>query len=131
MKFSEKRKEIKAEKEKINKRVLGAKYEEIASGYLIKQGFDILDRNWRKKNGEIDIIARDGEYLVFCEVKYRSSDEAGGADYSISAEKQRQIAKIARIYMAEKHISFETFCRFDCVLIDGKDIKHIKNAWQV
>ena len=114
-----------------NKRAVGAYNEEIAAAHLRKQGLDIIERNYRVRAGEIDIIARDGEYLVFCEVKYRSSKDAGGASYSISPEKQRQIAKVAKIYMAAKRISPNTFCRFDCVLIDGKDIKYIKNAWQL
>ena len=114
-----------------NQRAVGAYNEEIAAAYLRKQGLAVIERNYRVRTGEIDIIAKDGEYLVFCEVKYRSSKEAGGARYSISADKQRQIARVAKIYMAQKHISPETFCRFDCVLIDGKEIEYIKNAWQL
>ena len=114
-----------------NKRVIGAMNEELAALYLAKQGISIIERNYRKRSGEIDIIAKDGEYLVFCEVKYRSSEEAGGAFYSITAEKQKQIAKIAKAYMAQRHIHPESLCRFDCVLIDGDEISHIKNAWQL
>lgn len=114
-----------------NQRAVGAYNEEIAAAYLRKQGLTVIERNYRVRAGEIDIIAKDGEYLVFCEVKYRSSKEAGGASYSISQDKQRQVARVAKIYMVQKHISPETFCRFDCVLIDGKEIEYIKNAWQL
>lgn len=115
----------------MNKRKIGSEYEEKARAYLERQGLEILDRNYRKKTGEIDLIAQDGEYLVFCEVKYRKNDAAGGASFAISLKKKKQIARMAQFYMAEKHISPDAFCRFDCVLIDGDKINYIKNAWQL
>ncbi len=56
-----------------NKRQTGAAYEEQAARFLLEQGYQILERNYRCRQGEIDVIARDGSYLVFVEVKYRSS----------------------------------------------------------
>lgn len=127
--------QIKAQKkedeERKNKRVTGAKYEELAAGYLLKQGFVILERNYTAAPGEIDIIAKDGEYLVFCEVKYRSSKESGGAEFALPASKRMRIGRVAKAYMVQKHVRRDQLCRFDCVLIDGKEINHIKNAWQL
>lgn len=131
MKMTAGRKEKKEIEKKKNKKIVGAMNEELAAMYLAKQGIKVIERNYRKKSGEIDIIAKDGDYLVFCEVKYRNDNDSEMALYSISAEKQKQIARIARAYMAEKHIHPESLCRFDCVLIDGSEIKHMKNAWML
>lgn len=116
--------------QKINKRLLGSSYEELACEHLEAQGFRILARNYRVKAGEIDIIARDREELVFVEVKYRASDRYGGASYAIPFRKQAVIRRVAQWYMKEHHIPQDSFCRFDAVLIDGEEITHIRNAWQ-
>ena len=60
-----------------SKRKTGAEYEQKAGAYLEGQGYEILEYNYRCRTGEIDIVARDGEYLVFCEVKYRASGGGG------------------------------------------------------
>jgi len=67
---------------------------------------------------------------VFVEVKYRSSNEYGGAEYAISVRKQQKIFRVAQWYMASRKISENTLCRFDAVLIDGDEVTHIRNAWQ-
>lgn len=116
--------------QKINKRHLGNSYEDLACERLEAEGLVILARNYRVKAGEIDIIAKDGEELVFAEVKYRASDRYGGASYAIGPRKQNTIRRVAQWYMKEFHIPFDSFCRFDAVLIDGEEITHIRNAWQ-
>ena len=113
----------------MNKRKLGTEYEQSACDFLERRGFRIAARNYRKKIGEIDIIARDGDELVFIEVKYRTSAEQGGAAYAISEKKKATVRRVAQWYMLENGISAEAFCRFDAVLIDGDTITHIKNAW--
>ena len=115
----------------MNTRAVGTEYEEKACNYLVRCGFRILERNYRCRIGEIDIIARDGEYLVFVEVKYRLSKAQGGAAYTIPVSKQRTIARVAQWYMKTKGISLQTYCRFDAVLFDGDDIEHIKDAWRL
>ena len=64
---------------KQNNRAVGTAYEQIAGRFLEKKGFQILEYNYRCRAGEIDLIARDREYLVFCEVKYRRTKSAGSA----------------------------------------------------
>ena len=113
----------------INKRELGNKYEDLACEHLENEGMKIIARNYRVRIGEIDIIARDGNELVFIEVKYRKSRSYGGAEYAISAAKQKVIRRVAEWYMKQHRINPNTFCRFDAVLIDGEDIEHIKNAF--
>ena len=113
----------------MNKRQIGTEYEQDACRFLTNRGMEIICTNYRCRAGEIDIIARDNDTLVFCEVKYRSSGKAGGAFYAISRSKQDTIRKVAQWFMNERHIPVSTFCRFDAVLIDGSEISYVKNAW--
>ena len=114
----------------MNKREVGTDHETMACDYLQRSGMRIICRNFRVKAGEIDIIAQDGNVLVFVEVKYRSSMEYGGAQYAVSIKKQKKIVRVAQWFMAKYKIPDDTYCRFDAVLIDGNDIIHIKNAWE-
>ena len=114
----------------MNTREVGGLHEQQACDYLENEGLKIIMKNYRKKIGEIDIIAQDGEYLVFVEVKYRSYLNQGGASYAIGPAKQMKIRRVAQWFMAENHINREALCRFDAVLIDGENIRHIKNAWR-
>ena len=114
----------------MNKRKIGSAYEDLACERLEAEGMQILARNYRVRIGEIDIIARDQEELVFIEVKYRSSLDYGGAEYAIPPAKQRTIRRVAAWYMSQNHIRPDSFCRFDAILIDGEDVTHIRNAWQ-
>ena len=79
-----------------NKRMEGSRYEKLAARYLEQKGMDILELNYRCRTGEIDIIARDGEYLVFVEVKYRSGASFGDPSEAVTAKKQERIRKTAR-----------------------------------
>ena len=72
----------------MNTRQTGNRYEQMAADYLEKQGMQILERNFRRgRNGEIDIIGREGKYLVFVEVKYRSGDEKGNAAEAVTKDR--------------------------------------------
>lgn len=94
----------------------GREGEEMAVRLLRNKGFSIVERNYRFGKGELDIVARDGETLVFVEVKYRQNMEYGEPEYSITPQKIQQIKKVARCYLFEKHID-EVACRFDVVTI--------------
>lgn len=94
----------------------GALAEQQAADYLIRQGLHVLARNWRVRGGEIDLICREGETLVFVEVRLRKNRQFGGAAESITATKQARIVLAARHYLAGKP---EQPCRFDVVLMDG------------
>lgn len=114
---------------KQNKRMTGSRYEELAAAFLAGQGIRILERNYRRKSGEIDLIAKDGAYLVFVEVKYRANEAAGFALEAIDPKKAAQVRRIAALYLAEKHYPEETPCRFDAVGIDGDKVTYIKDAF--
>ena len=113
---------------KHNNRKTGAQYEQYAGTYLENQGYYILQYNYRCKKGEIDIVARDGEYLVFCEVKYRAGDAGGHPAEAVDLRKQKRISGCALYYMMEKGID-DIPCRFDVIGICGKEIMLIKNAF--
>lgn len=114
---------------KKNKRILGSLYEELAAAYLKNQGLEIIRKNYRVKSGEIDLIALDGEYLVFVEVKYRSSDCAGDSLCAVDAAKQRAISRTAMHYLVSQRDNVNLPCRFDVVGIDRDEIHWIKNAF--
>ena len=113
----------------MNKREVGGRQEEKACRFLTDAGLVVLERNYRVKIGEIDIIAKEGNTICFIEVKYRASRNYGGASYAISSAKQQKIRKVAQWYIASHHLPPEAPYRFDAVLIDGEEITHIRNAW--
>ncbi len=113
---------------KYNNRTVGTAYEKIAGQYLIDEGMEILSYNYRCRMGEIDIIARQGEYLVFCEVKYRRTSGKGYPGEAVTPKKQHVISKCAMYYVTEHHL-MDVPCRFDVVCIEGSEIEHIPNAF--
>ena len=112
-----------------NKRTTGSHYESVVAAFLQKQGYVILEQNFRCRSGEIDLIAKDGKYLVFIEVKFRSSNRAGSALEAIDSRKAYQVRKIAAIYLYQKQYSESTPIRFDAAGVDGESITYIKNAF--
>ncbi len=112
-----------------NKRTVGTEYERLACEYLLKEGYRILERNFRCRQGEVDIIARDGKYLVFIEVKYRKSLREGDPAEAVDYHKQTRILRTARFYMTYAHIPEDTPCRFDVVAVLGNDVRLIKDAF--
>lgn len=79
--------------------------------------------------GEIDIIARDRDYLVFIEVKYRRDEHEGDPAEAVDARKQARILRTARYYMTRYHISEDTPCRFDVVAVLGSNVRLIRDAF--
>jgi len=100
-----------------------------AAAYLSAQGLHILDRNFRCRFGEIDLIARDGEALVFVEVRMRGRDDFGGAAESITAAKRARLRKAAGFYLSRRRGTPP--CRFDAVLVSGMEgrIEWIRDAF--
>ena len=112
-----------------NKRALGALYEQVAAEYLTSNGMDVIERNFSCQGGEIDIIAKDAAYIVFCEVKYRKDIKFGYPEEAVGRTKIMRIKKAASYYIYTHHISEGTPVRFDVVSILGDKIKHIKDAF--
>lgn len=112
-----------------NKRRVGAVYEEKAAEYLRGKGYQIINKNFRCRMGEIDIIARQNTILVFVEVKYRKTASFGYPEEAVSFSKQRTIRKVAEYFLTKEHLSPDTECRFDVIAILGEEIRHIENAF--
>lgn len=109
----------------------GKRSEIIASDYLKKKGYKILEVNYKTKVGEIDVIAKDKDYLVFVEVKSRLSQKFGHPLDAIDEKKQQKIHAVASLYMV-KHGKYGTNCRFDAISILGlenPEITHIIDAF--
>lgn len=100
-----------------------------AACFLKTQGYQILEQNYRCKKGEIDLIARDGQYLAFVEVKYRSTKEIGLPEEAVDRRKQRQISRVAAWYLTEKELDIYTPCRFDVVAIEGEEMRLYRDAF--
>ena len=111
---------------------LGKKGEDIACKFLEKNGYQIVERNYRNRAGEIDIIARDKDTIVFVEIKTKISKDFAQPELSVNPSKQRKIVKTALTYLIGKGIK-RTGCRFDVIGITGekeqRKIELIKNAF--
>ncbi len=106
----------------------GARAEDLCAGLLREAGVRVLERNWRSRLGEIDLIADDGGVLVFVEVRMRRGWGFGGAAESVTAAKRARILAAARLYLSRRP---QARCRFDVFLIDGPagDVKWIRDAF--
>jgi len=112
-----------------NKRAIGNTYEEEAVKYLESKGFIMIQRNFRCKLGEIDIIAKKDSYIVFVEVKYRKDRTKGEPWEAVNYKKQQRIKNVARYFLLIHHYQENTPCRFDVVTILGEEILLYENAF--
>jgi putative endonuclease len=107
----------------------GARAEALAATHLARHGLRVIERNFRVRGGEIDLICRDGTTLVFVEVRLRRNDNFGGAAASITTTKRRRLVQAARHYLLRQP---DALCRFDCVLmtaLNDAGIEWMKNAF--
>jgi putative endonuclease len=110
--------------------VVGARSEERAVAHLEREGYRIVERNYRCKVGELDIVARDGDVLVFVEVRSRRDSERGSAVDAVTWHKRNKVSRVARAYLAWRRPRFDE-ARFDVVAITGDELVHIKDAWRL
>lgn len=114
---------------RMNTRAKGAQKEEEVCAYLRSGGVKIVESNFRNRQGEIDLIGYDGDYLVFFEVKYRSGKSKGSAAEAVGFAKQKKICQVADYYRMLHHCAEDTPIRFDVVAVDGENVAWIKNAF--
>jgi putative endonuclease len=115
-------------------KALGSKGEDIASKFLKRNGYRIIARNYTTPLGEIDIVAKDGDTIVFIEVKTRTSNAFGFPFESVTRRKKQKLKNLALLYL-KKH-RHEAAARFDVISISSDngitmDIEHIKDAFDV
>jgi putative endonuclease len=118
----------------MEKKELGKKGEELALRFLKKRGYRIIEKNYVCKMGEMDIIAKEKDTLVFIEVKTRTSMAFGPPQLAVTRFKQRQLSKVALYYLKEKRLE-NVKARFDVVAIllvqKGEEIELIKDAFEL
>ncbi len=112
------------------RRAEGQAAEDRAVEELVRRGYRVVERNFRRRLGELDVIAYDGDTLVFVEVRSRADARFGGAIAAVPHVKQRQVARMAALYLAHRRPRF-TRCRFDVVAITGHRIEVIPDAFRV
>ena len=120
---------------RLNTRKTGDRGEALARGYLARRGYEILESNYRTRYGEIDLVARRKETLVFVEVKLRRNTNFGDPLESVTPRKQEQVRAIAEQYLQEKDPEFGEV-RFDVIGVLGRpgsletpEITHVENAF--
>ena len=113
---------------KQNNRSVGAVYEQAAGYYLEQNGYELIEYNYRCRDGEIDIIAKDGDCYVFCEVEYSFRQTGGQSAGGGRSKKAKKIFRCALYYTVQHGIE-DAQCRFDVIGVEGTEITHIKNAF--
>ncbi len=113
----------------MNKRLQGSQYEQKAAAFLEKNGVQILQQNFRCKIGEIDLVGRAGNTLIFFEVKHRSLERSGFAQSAVDMKKQQIISRVSDLYRVMHHLSDDTNIRFDVVAVNGEKVTWIPNAF--
>ncbi len=112
---------------------LGRKGEQAALDYLATRGYSVVARNWHCAGGEVDLILRHGRTLVFAEVRTRSSSSLVHPFETITAPKQRRVAKAAEAYL-RRHGIEETEIRFDALAVtwtqEGPEVEHLEHAFE-
>ncbi len=103
--------------------------EDAAVALLRSKGYRIVVRNYRCRQGELDIVAFDGDELVFVEVRSRASASHGDALDAIGVKKQQQVARVAQVYLSRENPKFSS-CRFDLVAQTGEQLEHIIDAFR-
>jgi putative endonuclease len=114
------------------RRSLGAEGESRAARWYEDNGYEVLDRNWRRREGEVDLIVRLGKTVAFCEVKTRSSDRFGTGAESVLEAKQRRIRRLAARWLSELTPASgrtRVEVRFDVVSITAGRVEVIENAF--
>ncbi len=110
------------------KKLLGRIGEKTATDYLKKKGYKVLHTNYKTRLGEIDIIAKDGENVVFVEVKTRSNEKFGLPSEAVNKRKREKYFKVASEFLIRNHLT-NAPCRFDVVEIEECEINHIIDAF--
>lgn len=109
----------------MSKRGIGFKYENLVKNFLLNKKLEYLESNYYSEYGEIDLIFKENDALIFVEVKYRKDDKYGLAEESVSRQKLKKIINTSLVYMAENEWTGEY--RYDLVAVNGEEIVWFEN----
>ena len=113
----------------MDRRQKGTLAETTAAAFLESQGFQIIARNFLRRVGEIDLVARDGELLLIVEVRSRADDRFGGAAASVGPAKQRRIAATAGLFLDQHPELRRCRARFDVIVVRDGRVEWLKHAF--
>jgi len=113
----------------LDRRGLGAAAEEIAAKYLAAHGAEVLERNYRRRLGELDVIAREGDTLLIVEVRTRSTSAYGGAAASVNVRKRRRIVRAAQQLLQQRRELGRLAVRFDVVVVSNVETAQPTVDW--
>jgi putative endonuclease len=105
----------------------GREAEQIALNFLVAKGYEIIAQNYRAGKGEIDLVAQDGNLIVFVEVKSRKNTAFGYPEMAVSPQKERLLQRTAEAFLTEKNLLNDI--RFDIISISGTEIEHFEDAF--
>jgi putative endonuclease len=111
-----------------DRRRLGARGEDLAARWYAASGYQLLDRNWRCAEGEIDLICRMGAMVVVCEVKTRRSNAFGSPAEAVTAAKRARLRRLAARWLREHDVHCATV-RFDVAAVVGEQVQVVASAW--
>ena len=114
----------------MNKRKTGAEWESLAAEYLTRSGMRITEKNFRCRQGEIDLIGFHQGYLVFVEVKYRRDEKRGTPESAVTLQKMEKICRSADYFRYLHHYGEERPFRYDVVAVSGDEIRWYENAFE-
>ena len=113
----------------MDRRALGAAGEAKAAAWYEAHGYEVVARNWRCRDGELDLVARQGRQVVFCEVKTRSSDAFGTPAEAVVATKRARIRRLAARWLDESNGPRPRLIRFDVAAVEGGEVTVIEGAF--
>jgi putative endonuclease len=109
------------------RQALGARGEELTARWYLDRGYEVIDRNWRCRDGEIDLVVRSGSTVVFCEVKTRSSAAFGSPAEAVTPLKQRRLRRLAGAWLGASAVTGAV--RFDVAAVVGSRVEVIEGAF--
>jgi putative endonuclease len=110
------------------RRALGASGEEAVASWYVARGYEVVVRNWRCRDGELDLVVRDGRMFVFCEVKTRTTDAFGAPVEAVTRAKQDRLRRLAARWLSEAPLRPRGI-RFDVASVMGDDIQVLEGAF--
>lgn len=112
----------------VDRRALGARGEDVVAAWYVDNGYELVARNWRCRQGELDLIVRRGRVFVFCEVKTRTSDRFGVPGEAVNRTKQARIRRLAATWLSESPIAAREV-RFDVASVLDGTIEVLEGAF--